>query len=88
MQEFLERFQPQLPVGWTSEAAARSYLQKPITEPRALYVLHMVFLDRRGMIRDDFSGENSFFTNSEANIRAELDKLLKEGAVTSSPARP
>jgi thiol-disulfide isomerase/thioredoxin len=87
MQEFLRRFQPQFPVGWTSEAVARSYVRIPITGGRPLYVPHMVFLDRRGIVRGDFSGETGFFTNSEANIRTELEKLLKADA-NPSPVRP
>lgn len=55
------------PVGWTSEALARSYVR--ITGDQPLYMPHMVLLDRRGMIRSDFSGESSFSTNSEAGIR-------------------
>ena len=86
MPEFLERFKPQFPVGWTTETVARSYLRFPITDRRMLYVPHMVFLDRRGIIRSDFSGETSFFTNSETNIRAELEKLLKS-SVSSDTGR-
>lgn len=87
MREFVERFRPQFPVGWTGEAVARSYMQIPVTGGQTLYMPHMVFLDRRGMIRSEFSGESSFFTDSEAGIRAELEKLLKAGAA-SSPVRP
>lgn len=85
MKEFLDRFKPPFPVGWTSDAAVRGYLQIPIIDQRPFYAPHMVFLDRRGMIRDDIPGESGFFANPEPNIRAELEKLL---APTSSPARP
>jgi len=55
-----------------------SYLQRSILDTRPLYVPHMVFLDRRGMIRADYPGESDFFKDQATNIRAELEKLLKE----------
>ncbi|MBZ5724886.1 MAG: TlpA family protein disulfide reductase [Acidobacteriia bacterium] len=78
--EFIARFQPPFPVGWNNRLAVMSYLQHSILDPRPLYVPHMVFLDRRGVIRGDFPGEDSFFKDANANVRAELDKLLKAGA--------
>lgn len=86
MREFLERYKPPFPVGWTSDTVVRSYLRYPISEKRMLYVPHMIFLDRQGIIRGDFAGESGFFTNAENSIRAELEKLLKTGAASSSKA--
>ena len=62
MKEFLERFQPPFPVGWTIEAAVREYLQLPVIDRRPFYVPHMVFLDRRGTIRTDVPGESDFWS--------------------------
>jgi len=80
MKEFLDRFQPPFPVGWTTDAVVRAWLGIAITDPHPLYAPHMVFLDRRGTIRAE--GEGDFFHNSEENIRAQVDKLLK---VSGSP---
>ncbi len=80
MAGFLQQFQPPFPVGWTSHAAVMSYLQRTILDTRPLYVPHMVFLDRRGMIRADYPGESDFFKDSATNVRAELEKLLKTAA--------
>jgi thiol-disulfide isomerase/thioredoxin len=77
---FLQQFQPPFPVGWTNRPAAMSYLQRSILDTRPLYVPHMVFLDRRGIIRADYPGESDFFKDPAANIRAELEKLLKAPA--------
>ncbi len=77
--EFIGRFRPAFPVGWADLAAVQAYLQYTIFDKRPLYVPHMVFLDRRGIIRGDFPGESDFFLKPDANIRAELDKLLKGG---------
>jgi peroxiredoxin len=78
MPEFLKRFQPVFPVGFSTQAAVMSYLQYTVFDPRPVYVPHMVFLDRTGIIRADYPGESEFFRNAAPNIRAQLDKLLKK----------
>lgn len=75
--EFLERFHPPFPVGYSTQAAVMSYLQYTVFDPRPVYVPHMVFIDRAGMIRADYPGESEFFRNAAPSIRAQLDKLLK-----------
>jgi thiol-disulfide isomerase/thioredoxin len=80
MAAFLQQLQPPFPVGWTSRAAAMAYLQRTVLDPTPLYVPHMVFLDRRGIIRADYPGESDFFKDPATNIRAELEKLLKPPA--------
>jgi hypothetical protein len=88
MPEFIQRFQPAFPVGIINESAVRAYLGISILDRRPLYAPHMVFIDRRGMIREDIPGEHpTFYTNSESNISAALDKLLAP-ATSSAPARP
>jgi thiol-disulfide isomerase/thioredoxin len=74
---FLQQFQPPYPVGWTSHAAVLAYLQRTILDTKPLYVPHMVFLDRRGIIRADYAGESDFFKDPATSVRAELEKLLK-----------
>jgi thiol-disulfide isomerase/thioredoxin len=74
--EFLDQFHPPFPVGWSNQAAVRAYLHYSILDPR-LFVPHMIFLDRAGVVRGDFPGENDFFKQPEANIRAQLEKMLK-----------
>ena len=77
MPEFLQRFPPPFPVGLATNAAVMAYLQHTVIDPRPLFVPHMVFLDRGGVIRADYPGGDSFFLNANANIRAQLDKMLK-----------
>jgi len=84
--QFIQQLQPMFPVGWSTDAAVRSYLQYSAMDTRMFYVPHMVFLDANGMIRSDYPGENAFFQNPDTNIRAELDKLLKAGGATASHA--
>jgi thiol-disulfide isomerase/thioredoxin len=75
--DFLQQFHPAFPVGWSNRATVMAYLQYTIIEPRPLYVPHMVFLDRRGVIQGDYPGESDFFRDPNTSIRAELEKLLK-----------
>jgi hypothetical protein len=48
----------------------------------------MAFIDRTGVIRAQYTGyDTEFFgDNLEKNIRAEVDKLLKEGAPGAAKA--
>jgi hypothetical protein len=49
----------------------------------------MVFIDRAGMIRAQFTGvDSTFFGESqEKNIREQAEKLLNEGATKSKTKR-
>ena len=82
MPDFLKKAEPQFPVGFAPRASVLSYLQIPIADTRPLYVPHLVFLDRAGTIRGDYPGEGSFFLDSDANIRKELDQMLKRSGAT------
>lgn len=80
--EFLKQFNPPFPVGYCSRASVMSYLQYSLVDTRPLYVPHMVFIDKAGMIRGDYPGEGPFFQDPEGNIRKELDKMLKTAPAT------
>jgi thiol-disulfide isomerase/thioredoxin len=76
VQPFVAQFHQPYPVGWADDAAVRAYLGYSFIDTRPMYVPHVVFLDKRGMIRSDYPGESKFFQNPLVNVRAELDKLL------------
>lgn len=78
--EFKQQFHPPFPVGYSNQAAVMAYLQISLLDPHPLYVPHIVFLDRRGVIRADVAGESDFMKQAEVNIPAELDKLLRPAA--------
>ena len=48
----------------------------------------MVFVDRRGRIRDQFEGDAPFFQNEEANFRAKILELLKDQPLRQGGSRP
>lgn len=86
MPEFLKQYNPPFPVGFSNRGAVMSYLQYSLTDSRPLYVPHMIFIDRTGIIRGDYPGEGPFFQDPEASVRKELDKMLKSspGATSAS----
>lgn len=85
--QFKQQFEPAFPVGYCTQNAVYAYTQFSIASGRPFYVPHMVFLDRRGIVRGDFPGESEFMTKPDTNIPAKLDELLKGGATTSAAAR-
>ena len=83
---FIQRFQPPFPVGIAGGDAALKYLEWP-ADQRPLVPL-MVFIDRAGMIRAQYSGldEKFFDDQQDQHIRAEAEKLLNEK--TTAPPKP
>ncbi len=79
-----EQFNKQLglnfPVGVSASPSVLEFVGLPINAP--YFVPILVFIDKTGMIRSQYIGDETFLNNQEVNIRAEIDKLLK------TPARP
>jgi hypothetical protein len=75
---FMRRFNPPFPVGTAPGQGALDFLQWP-NDQRPLVPL-MVFIDRQGMIRAQYSGldEKFFDDNQEQHLREEALKLLNE----------
>jgi peroxiredoxin len=67
------------PVGVSDTRTVLEYLQVPVTDP--YFVPILVFVDKRGMIRSQYVGDEKFLGKQEENIRAELDKLIKGAPV-------
>jgi peroxiredoxin len=83
--EFHKSLGLNFPVGVSDTRTVLEYLQVPVTDP--YFVPILVFIDKRGMIRSQYIGDENFLGKQEANIRAEIDKLLKgtPGTTTSAP---
>jgi hypothetical protein len=87
------RFTPPFPVGWTHPNAVKNYFpeeepkaepkpeqkaeQKSEQKPKEFAIPRVVFIDRKGMIRGDFPGDKPFFKDPAANIRSELNAVLR-----------
>ena len=90
---FIDRFKPTFPVGTANGDAALKYLEWP-QDQRPLVPL-MMFIDRKGMVRAQYSGldEKFFDDQQEQHIREIAEKLLAESATpaakkkTTSPTK-
>jgi hypothetical protein len=82
--DFIRRFNPGFPVGEANHLGAYEYMQMHLTD-RA-YVPYMVFIDRKGMIRSQFTGADPILNEAESEklLREEALKYLNESA---APAR-
>lgn len=74
--DFIKQFQPAFPVGYNSRQEVHAYLDH--SEQLQMYVPVLVFIDRKGMIRYQHTGEEPFFQDQEKNVRATIEELLKE----------
>lgn len=72
------------PVGVSDTRTVLEYLQFPVDDP--YFVPILVFIDKHGMIRSQYIGDEKFLAHQEVNIRAEIDKLLKGTTTTTSAA--
>ena len=79
--EFHQQFAPNFPIGYSEKRAVLEFLGLPPDDP--YFVPILVFIDKHGMIRSQYVGDETFLSHQETNIRAELDKYLKG---TAAPA--
>lgn len=78
VQAYIQRFQPAYPMGWVPHQDALAFMQISLMAPG--YVPKVAFIDRKGIIRSQYGGEEDFFKDAAKSFRAELDKLLGEPA--------
>ena len=77
---FLQKFNPPFPVGSNRRDAVLEFLQHPMAA--RLLMPQLVFIDRLGMMRAQYAGDDPFLdeTKADANLGAKIDELLKTGA--------
>ena len=76
---FVSTYKANFPVGTADASAALKYLEWPF-DKRPLVPL-MVFIDRKGFIRAQYSGADEDFFNEQTqdqHLRAEAEKYLNE----------
>jgi thiol-disulfide isomerase/thioredoxin len=81
---FIAQFQTTFPVGFASQSVVNDYLQRSLME--IFWVPRIVLLDATGVIQADYPGDSDFAKNAPANIRAELDKMLKPPVAAKTAA--
>jgi thiol-disulfide isomerase/thioredoxin len=83
--EFVNRFRPAFPVGFTSRETVNEYLKLPATAPFKIPIY--VFIDKKGMIRAQHMAGEPFFQDDPKSTRALIETLLKEPAQTGHGVR-
>jgi peroxiredoxin len=83
VKDYIQQLGLTFPVGVATRDQVLAYLQIPVME--RFFVPQMMFVDRKGVIRAYYPGGDKFFepANEEANMRAQIETLLKEPAATS-----
>jgi thiol-disulfide isomerase/thioredoxin len=84
VQRFNQVFGVNFPCGYSDQKTVMDFLQ--ITEPP--FVPDLVFIDTNGMVRSQYVGDEKFLSNQEANIRAELEKMIKARPMARRTAAP
>ena len=74
--DFIKQFEPAFPVGYSNRHEVQAYLDH--SEQLQLFVPALVFIDGKGMIRHQYTGDDPFFQNQEKNVRETIEQLLKE----------
>jgi len=74
--DFIKQFEPAFPVGYSNRQEVQAYLDH--SPQLQLFVPALVFIDRKGMIRHQYTGDDPFFQNQEKNVRDTIEQLLKE----------
>ena len=74
------------PVGTASHLSVFQYLQLSVV--RQYSVPFLAFIDGSGVIRAQFTGDDAFFKDTEANIRSNIEALLKRGTPSGTGTAP
>lgn len=83
--DFIRRYNVAFPVGVADPASdPRSFMQIPVMVRAS--VPWKVIIDRKGIIRAQFTGEEPHFKNEEADTTQWVDKLLAEATVGGGSA--
>ncbi len=77
VQQFTKSLGLNFPVGYSDQGAVLQFLGLPPTEP--YFVPILVFIDKGGIIRSQFVGDETFLKKQELNIRVEIDKIMGLG---------
>lgn len=84
IKEFISVLKLNFPVGTSPVVSALEFVQHPVNDP--YFVPILVFIDKTGMVRSQYIGDEKFLNNQEVNIRKEIDKLIGGAPAAAKPA--
>lgn len=82
---FLKEFSPNYPVGSCQRESVVPFLQHPVMQ--RMLMPQVVLVDRKGVIRAQYGGDDPFMANEEQNLRALILKHLSGPAGRKSPGK-
>jgi peroxiredoxin len=77
VQQFSKSLGLNFPIGYSEQNAVLQFLDVPVTDP--YFVPILVFIDKGGIIRSQYIGDETFLQRKELNIRVEIDKMIGSG---------
>ena len=79
------RYKPAFPVGYAARSEVVGYLNgaDPVAE---LWVPVVVFIDRKGVVRNQYLGDDPFQKFFENNVRQKIEAMLREPASSKKAA--
>ena len=80
---FLRQFQPSFPVGMANQMDALQFMQ--ISPMIRTFVPYIAFIDRKGMIRAQFTGGDVTDETLEKVLRENAEKLVNEPSAAAKP---
>jgi thiol-disulfide isomerase/thioredoxin len=85
---FVKKFNPPFPVGYNVRGPVLDFLQRPVAD--RLLMPQLVFIDRQGVLREQYSGESPFLDEAKAaqNLRSKIEELLRPAAPAAPKKRP
>lgn len=73
---FAQQYHVPFPIGTAPDGKAREYMQHTLVKPA--YVPWLVFIDKKGVIRAQFTGVDAIFNQGIAGLQRVVDPLLAE----------
>ncbi|MEZ5402824.1 MAG: TlpA disulfide reductase family protein [Bryobacteraceae bacterium] len=80
--DYKKNYGVHFPVAWCTREESHAFLQHPAM--LIMYVPQLVFIDRKGVIRAQFAGNDKFFTDEERNMRHQIETMLAEKSGSSA----
>ncbi len=84
---FLKKFNPPFPVGSNARVPVLDFLQHPMAA--RLIMPQLVFIDKQGMIREQYAGDSPFLDEAKAeqNLKTKIEELLNAGSAPGAKKR-
>ncbi len=83
--DYIKDLRLTFPVGVGTRESVLDFLQHPPF--LRMLVPQLVFVDRKGVIRAQYSADDPFFADKEKNMRLQIESLLAEGGGGATPKK-